>query len=196
MRERLYRSRTDRVLFGVAGGFADWLDLDPALVRIVWALLVLAGGAGFLLYIVAAIVIPEEPWEVASAPMAPPAPLAPMPAADAGAMTPAAGAPATDGSASLGSAPIGAAPLAAPASMTREQARQARRAARQAARGERDGTGILIFGLILVVLGGWFLVRDVFPGLDDRFFGPGLLVLIGILLVAGAILRQGGERRL
>src|SRR5690349_22554134 len=61
VRERLYRSRSDRMLFGVAGGMADWLDLDPSLVRIVWAILVLAGGVGLLLYIVAAIVIPEEP---------------------------------------------------------------------------------------------------------------------------------------
>ena len=58
MSKRLYRSRDDRMLFGVAGGMARYLDIDPSIVRIVWALLVLAGGAGFLLYIVAAIVIP------------------------------------------------------------------------------------------------------------------------------------------
>jgi len=61
MRDRLYRSRGDRMLFGVAGGMARYLSLDPSLVRIVWALLVIAGGAGILLYIIAAIVIPEEP---------------------------------------------------------------------------------------------------------------------------------------
>jgi phage shock protein C len=58
---RLYRSRSDRMLFGVAGGMAEWLDLDPSLVRLVWALLIVAGGVGLLLYIIAAIVIPEEP---------------------------------------------------------------------------------------------------------------------------------------
>lgn len=67
MRERLYRSRTDRMLFGVAGGMARSMDLDPSIVRLVWALLVLAGGVGLLLYIVAAIVIPEEPVGVAAA---------------------------------------------------------------------------------------------------------------------------------
>ena len=61
MRERLYRSREDRMLFGVAGGMARYFNLDPSIVRIVWALLVLAGGAGLLLYVVAAIVIPEAP---------------------------------------------------------------------------------------------------------------------------------------
>lgn len=49
------------MLFGVAGGMARYFNLDPSIVRIVWALLVLAGGAGLLLYVVAAIVIPEAP---------------------------------------------------------------------------------------------------------------------------------------
>lgn len=49
------------MLFGVAGGLARYLNVDVSIVRIVWALLVIAGGAGILLYIVAAIVIPEEP---------------------------------------------------------------------------------------------------------------------------------------
>jgi len=69
VRERLYRSRTDRMLFGVAGGMAEWLDLDPSLVRLVWALLIVAGGVGLLLYIVAAIVIPEEPLGAGGAAM-------------------------------------------------------------------------------------------------------------------------------
>jgi phage shock protein C len=72
MRERLYRSRGDRMLFGVAGGMARYLDLDPSLVRIAWVLLVFAGGAGLLLYIVAAIVIPEEPLGAPAAPLAAP----------------------------------------------------------------------------------------------------------------------------
>lgn len=61
MTERLYRSRTDRMIFGVAGGMGRHFNLDPSIVRLLWVLLVLAGGAGILLYIVAAIVIPEEP---------------------------------------------------------------------------------------------------------------------------------------
>ena len=69
MNRRLYRSRTDTVLGGVAAGLATYLNADPALVRIAWAILVpLTGGAAFLAYIVAWIVVPEEP--------------APMPAAD------------------------------------------------------------------------------------------------------------------
>lgn len=61
MTDRLYRSRTERVLFGVAGGVAERLAVDPALVRIAWVLLAFAGGFGVLLYIVMAIVVPEAP---------------------------------------------------------------------------------------------------------------------------------------
>ncbi len=62
MTRRLYRSRTDTVLGGVAAGLAHYLNADPALVRIAWAILVpITGGAAFLAYIVAWIVVPEEP---------------------------------------------------------------------------------------------------------------------------------------
>jgi phage shock protein C len=59
---RLYRSRSDTVLGGVAAGLANYLNADPALIRIAWALLVvITGGAALLVYIVAWIVVPEEP---------------------------------------------------------------------------------------------------------------------------------------
>ena len=62
MNGRLFRSRTDRVLSGVAGGLAELWNLDPALVRVIWALLVpLTGGLALLAYIVLAIVVPEGP---------------------------------------------------------------------------------------------------------------------------------------
>jgi phage shock protein PspC (stress-responsive transcriptional regulator) len=60
MGNRLYRSRDDRMIAGVAGGVAEYFDLDPSLVRIAWALLALVGGFGVLLYIVMAIVVPDE----------------------------------------------------------------------------------------------------------------------------------------
>ncbi len=58
---RLYRSRRDRMLAGVAGGLAEMWGADPSLVRIIWALLVIfTGGIALLVYIVMAIVVPEE----------------------------------------------------------------------------------------------------------------------------------------
>ena len=61
---RLRRSRRDRVLGGVCGGVARYLDVDPVLLRIAAVALVLSGGVGLLAYVIAWIVIPEaEPGE-------------------------------------------------------------------------------------------------------------------------------------
>jgi phage shock protein PspC (stress-responsive transcriptional regulator) len=75
MNRRLYRSHTESVLGGVAGGVAEYLDLDPAIVRVAWALLALiTGGVFFVLYIVMWIVVPYPPEmgePVAGSPAAP-----------------------------------------------------------------------------------------------------------------------------
>lgn len=59
--QRLYRSRTDRMIAGVCGGMAEYFAVDSTLIRLLWAALVLAGGVGFLLYLAALIIIPEQP---------------------------------------------------------------------------------------------------------------------------------------
>ena len=59
--KRLYRSRKDRQIAGVCGGIADYLAIDPTLVRLFWVLFALAGGPGIILYIVLAAIMPEEP---------------------------------------------------------------------------------------------------------------------------------------
>ena len=59
---RIYRSRTERMLAGVAGGLATYFDVDPTIIRLAWALALLATGPiALLLYIVCALVIPREP---------------------------------------------------------------------------------------------------------------------------------------
>ncbi|HEU0051452.1 MAG TPA: PspC domain-containing protein [Patescibacteria group bacterium] len=58
---KLYRSRTDRVLFGVCGGLGAYFHIDPVLVRVVFLLLTLVHGFGVLLYLVLVIIIPKEP---------------------------------------------------------------------------------------------------------------------------------------
>ena len=69
---RLYRSRHDRMLAGVAGGLAEMWGADPSLVRVIWALLVIfTGGIALLVYIVMALVVPEEPLELEGPPLAP-----------------------------------------------------------------------------------------------------------------------------
>lgn len=61
MEKRLYKSNTDKKIDGVCAGIAEYFDIDPTLVRLVWALAVLFAGTGILAYIVAALVIPRNP---------------------------------------------------------------------------------------------------------------------------------------
>jgi phage shock protein C len=49
------------MLFGVCGGLATYFDLDPTLVRLVFVLLTLATGIGLIVYIVMAIITPQDP---------------------------------------------------------------------------------------------------------------------------------------
>lgn len=64
MEKKLYRSRTDKQICGVCGGLAKYFNLDVSIVRLVTVLLVLFAGGGLLAYIVAALIIPEEPSNV------------------------------------------------------------------------------------------------------------------------------------
>lgn len=59
MKKTLYKSRKDHFLFGVCGGLAEYFEVDPTLVRILTAVLCTT-GTGVLLYIVAAVVMPER----------------------------------------------------------------------------------------------------------------------------------------
>lgn len=58
--KRLYRSQTDRQVAGVCGGLAEYFNVDPTLVRIIFLLLFFGMGNGFILYAVLWMVIPEE----------------------------------------------------------------------------------------------------------------------------------------
>lgn len=58
---RLYRSPTDRVIAGVAGGMGAYFNVDPVWFRIAFVALALSGGSGVLLYLIAWIAIPEAP---------------------------------------------------------------------------------------------------------------------------------------
>lgn len=60
LEKRLYRSRNDKMLFGVCGGLADYLNVDPTIVRLIM-LFVWSTGAGFIAYLAAGLIMPEEP---------------------------------------------------------------------------------------------------------------------------------------
>jgi phage shock protein PspC (stress-responsive transcriptional regulator) len=59
--KRLYRSKNERMLGGVCAGLGEHFDIDPTVIRLVWAVItVLSIGTGVLVYIIAWILIPEE----------------------------------------------------------------------------------------------------------------------------------------
>jgi phage shock protein C len=60
MIKKFYRSRKDRVIAGVCGGLAEYFEIDAIIVRLFALILVLSLGAGFIAYIIAWIVVPEE----------------------------------------------------------------------------------------------------------------------------------------
>lgn len=59
--KRLYRTRANRVLAGICSGVGVYFNIDPVIVRLLWVIFTFAGGAGLLAYIIAWIIIPEEP---------------------------------------------------------------------------------------------------------------------------------------
>lgn len=59
--KKLYRSNTDRKLCGVCEGFAEYFDLDPTIMRLIFIFLTLFGGGGLLIYLICALVIPNNP---------------------------------------------------------------------------------------------------------------------------------------
>ena len=64
--KRLYRSRKNRMLGGVCGGIAEYFEIDPVIVRLIAVALFFVGGSAVLAYIIALIVIPYEPFEMAA----------------------------------------------------------------------------------------------------------------------------------
>ncbi len=60
MNKRLCKSSTDKKIFGVCGGLAQFLGIDPTVVRLIWALLIFCAGTGLLAYIIAALVLPYD----------------------------------------------------------------------------------------------------------------------------------------
>lgn len=164
MGDRLYRSRSDRMLAGVAGGLAEMWGADPSLVRIVWALLVLlTGGLALVVYIVMAIVVPEgdpRPW--------------PPTAADRGGEAGVAGSPA--GAGITGSGWVSPPP----------------RVGHRAGRDDGTSSVPLLFGAFLILLGGFFLAREFLPQIDFDFFWPAMLILLGVVILVSAIGRDRG----
>jgi phage shock protein C len=170
--DRLYRSRDDRMLAGVAGGVAEMLDADPSIIRIVWALLVfLTGGIALLVYVVMAIVVPERPEGMPiGSPWRP------------GGGTPDPGAPTPD----AGPVPDGG--WRAPDGSTVPMAAAAPGAGRRRRDPADRARGGVVVGLLFILIGGVFLIRQLVPAFDVGLWWPTVAIGVGILLVVVALL--------
>ncbi len=60
MSKRIYKIRDQKKLCGVCAGVAEYFDLDPTLVRVLWAAISLGYGVGLIAYIVCAVVFPDK----------------------------------------------------------------------------------------------------------------------------------------
>jgi phage shock protein C len=58
---KLYRSKTDRKVAGVCGGLAQYFNIDATLIRVLFVVLAVFGGAGLVLYLALWIIVPKEP---------------------------------------------------------------------------------------------------------------------------------------
>ena len=153
MKERLFRSRVKRVFGGVAGGLAEYMNLDPILVRILFIILAAINGLGVLLYIIMWIVVPEAPLEYEF--------------------------PNYKGS------------DAAP----REETEDAKSSGGAASTFEaytgpeisRTSNSRIIVGIILIGLGAFFLLDNLFPFFDFEDIFPIALVVIGLALLWNSI---------
>jgi phage shock protein C len=164
---RLTRCRHDKQLAGVASGMAEYLGMDPTVVRILWILSAFFGGFTILLYIVLAFVMPLEP--VATAGSAGPI---------------GTGTPAVSGEADVADASPTSA-WAAPAASDGEP---------HLHRQQGDGRLGLGLGVLLVVFGGIALFGAVLPGwISSIALGPAFLVALGIALMVMAVRRPAIE---
>jgi phage shock protein C len=217
--DRLYRSVDDRVLGGVCAGLADRLDLDPALVRIGYAILALVTAVFPLvvLYVIMVIVIPEEPSWTGVRPVGPQptntgwaVPGAAVTGTPAEAAAPAAGT-AGEAAAPTDTAPAQAMPTApgavpgwippgAPggwdAGSWRDQRsadRAARRAERAARRAQRrsDPIPAIVAGLFFVALGAYFLLRNTFA-IDWAIVWPVAIIALGAVVLFAAVRPRSG----
>ncbi|HEY7590442.1 MAG TPA: PspC domain-containing protein [Candidatus Limnocylindrales bacterium] len=165
--QRLYRSRRDRMIGGVAGGIAEYARIDPTLVRIGWVILaLLTQGAAVLVYILLLFVVPEGEGVVAASSVA-----------------------TADGT-EAGAGAAGVADVS-PAADSRPVATQSRPSSTDDGR-----TAGLVFGAVLVVVGAWFLLRQYLPAIDWSLSWPVIAIIGGIVLLAAAMRagdRPGGR---
>ena len=181
---RLFRSHNDRVIAGIAGGMAEYLDVDPTVVRILWVLAgIFSGGLAILLYIILAFVVPTNPYQVAMG-------AGGQPAGTTGWGQPGATGYAQGGTAYAQGSPTGYAAGGAPAWSPDWSSQWVQRE-----RAERRGRAGLIIGTVLIVIGVIALADVLIPGwIGAAIVGPAILLAIGAALLVASLGRRDGTR--
>jgi phage shock protein C len=143
--KRLYKSRKNKVIDGVCGGIAEYMGVDPVLVRLIAALLIIfSGGVVVIAYILCMIIMPNQPWEESDD----------------------------------------------------EEAPQPNSVASPRDTVNRGATGSLIIGVVLMLFGVHFLLRNIpffhgyyglFWNMGWHYFWPSILIAIGLLIVFQAM---------
>jgi phage shock protein C len=158
--KRLYRSRRDGMIAGVCGGLAEYFDVDPSLVRLIVILTVFLGGAGLVLYIVAWLIVPENPEHGASS------------------------RPSYEKNQKLKDEVIQE--LRRLGSGLAEKLEDSV----DELEGHPERRSMVFLGLALIVVGAAFLFRRFVPWLELGELWPILLIAVGILLLVGAARRE------
>ena len=161
---RLYRCRQDRKIAGVAAGMAEYLEIDPTVIRIAWILSAFLGGFTILLYVILAFIVPVEPIVMLAQDTSSSSDVE-TPAGPGG--TPAAHWPTRPGAPHVHDVQ--------PAD-------------------DRPGRAGTIFGVLLVVFGGIALIGEVIPSLAmNGLIGPALILALGIAFLVGSTRRPASN---
>ncbi|NTW26013.1 MAG: PspC domain-containing protein [Lentimicrobium sp.] len=168
---RLYRSVHGRVIGGVAGGLADFFSMDPTIVRLIFVLLAVFGGSGVLLYVILWIVLPEKyTFGTYNAYNTPPS--------SSESKGGKGGVGETFEGFENGEKGFGTEPGIAE---------------------KRKFEGSLIGGVVLILIGAFFLAERFIPHINFSDFWPLLLVVVGVVLILNSLPKksknpeEGGE---
>lgn len=160
MADRLYRSRSDRMAAGVAGGLAERFDADPSLVRVLWVIVtILSGGLAIIVYVAMAFIVPDADGD--------PDPVG-------------AGEPAGGEATGTTGTPLAASPTAATGSGWVPPAPRAPKPPKQGDGGRR---GAIVVGVVLVLVGAFLLIRQFVPAIDLSLVWPIASIALGVVLV-------------
>ena len=162
---RLYRSTTSRVFGGVAGGIAEYFDVDPIIIRMLFVIIAFAGGGGALVYIILWIAIPQRPLFPPVFNMGPGGPGTPPP---------------PPGTTDAGTGP--------------SQAFNAEPLPTYDSKLERSNKGGLIGGLVLITMGCIFLADRFIPRIHFGDLWPIVLVVIGAVLIVTTFSNQHEDK--